>query len=305
MIRITTIVLIIWMTLGSCRILLSRRTSETISNPQAREYYSKAQEVRYKGEDGFQNAIDLLDKADSLEPRNAIIMHERGLVKFNSKLDTEGAFIDLNNSITYSTDEISLQYRYNNRGLCYMEICDIKSACLDWRKSGKLGSYYIDKYCKSCSDTLFQKNSDTNIEVDFKLIDGITKITSTHNLPSMTECKAEITVRNINNEDLKIVGSSLDYGLPEDSCSLYLEAQSQNGEKFIFFKNSTYTYYPSNKETVIKKGTSYSQEQDITYLYQFPYPGIYKVRVAIRPSNILKGIQKPYYSNWEVLKVEK
>lgn len=306
MIRNAIIVLIIIVTVSSCRILLSRKTSDAINIPQASEYYRKAQEQSYKGKDGFQNAIDLLDKADSIEPKNAIIIHQRGLIKFNSQLDVKGAFVDLNNSIDYSTDERSLMFRYNNRGLCYMDICDIKSACSDWRKAGKSGSSYIDKYCKNCSDTLFQSNIDEKIEVVLSLIDEKTKILSTHNSPAMSECKSKITIKNINNEvDLKIFGSRLDYGLPEDSCSLYLEAQFQNGEKFIFFTNSNYSYYPTNKVTEIKKGDAYSQEQNITYLHQFPYSGIYKVRVAIRPSKVLKGIETTYYSNWETLRVEK
>lgn len=305
MIRNAIIVLTIIVTVSSCGISLSRKSSDTINNPQAREYYRIAQEQSYKGKDGFQNAIDLLDKADSIEPKNAVIIHERGLIKFNSHIDVKGAFVDLDNSIAYSTDERSLQYRYNNRGLCYMQICDIKSACADWLKAGKSGSSYIDKYCNNCSDSLFQSNRDKKIEVVLDLIDKNTKILSTHNSPAMSECKSKITIKNINNEkDLKILGSSLDYGLPEDSCSLYLEAQFENGEKFIFFTNSTYAYYPTKKVTEIKKGDEYSQEQNITYLYQFPYSGIYKIRVAIRPSKVLKGIETTYYSNWETLKVE-
>lgn len=302
--RNAIIVLIILVTVSSCRILLSRKTSDRINNPQALKYYRKALDLSYNGYDGFINAIDLLNKADSLEPRNALIIHERGLIKFNSQLDVKGAFVDLNNSIIYSTDERSLSSRYNNLGVCYMDICDIRSACTNWRKAGKSGNSFIEKFGKNCSDTIFQSNNDGKIDVIFNLIDRDTKIISTHNSPSMSDCKASITVRNVNNEDLKIFGASLDYGFPEDSSSLYLEAQLQNGEKFIFFTNATYSYYLTNKEIVIKKGDSYSQKQNITFLHQFPYPGIYKVRVAIRPTNILKGLDTTYYSNWEILRVK-
>lgn len=148
MTRKATVVLIIIIAISSCRILLSRKTSDAIKSPQALEYYSQAQEHSTKGKVGFQNAIDLLNKADSLEPKNAIILHERGLIKFNSKIDIEGAFNDLQLSIDYSTDERDKLIRYNNRGICYMEINKMDKACEDWARSGKHGESYIEKYCK-------------------------------------------------------------------------------------------------------------------------------------------------------------
>ncbi|SFT81403.1 hypothetical protein SAMN05216474_2490 [Lishizhenia tianjinensis] len=147
MTRKVIILLIIIVAISSCRLLLSRKTSDAIKNPQALEYYIQAQEQSAKGKVGFQNAINLLNKADSLEPKNAIILHERGLTKFNSKIDIDGSFIDLQLSINYSTDEKDKLIRYNNRGICYMEINKMDKACEDWARSGKYGESYTEKYC--------------------------------------------------------------------------------------------------------------------------------------------------------------
>jgi hypothetical protein len=88
-----------------------------------------------------------LNEADIIEPNNAMILHERGLIKIHSQLDVEGGFEDLQKSIDFSKDEKGKQIRYNNRGLSYMGIGDMEKACEDWTKAGKAGKYYIKEYC--------------------------------------------------------------------------------------------------------------------------------------------------------------
>jgi len=233
-----------------------------------------------------------------------MILQERGLLKFNANMDVKSAFVDLGNSILYTKEQKSIGYRYLNRGLCYMGICDIKSACDDWKNAGEWGLYYVDKYCKQCSDTLFGTNSDERIELHLDLVDTVARILSTHNSPSMTECFANITLKNNSVEDLGIYGAFLDYGLYGDSSSLFLEAQDQFGKKFIFFTQAMFSYYGMDNVVLIEKGQTFQQEENITQSHQFPYAGVYMVRVAVRPTSTLRGIDKTYYSNWEALVVE-
>lgn len=137
--------LIIILAFNSCRIFLSHKTADAIKSPEALNLYRKAQEEGAKGSIGFEKAIELLNKADSIEPQNAIILHERGLIKIRSKIDINGGFEDLQKSIDYSKDERDKIIRYNNRGISYMQIGEMDKACKDWSKAGN--RYYMERYC--------------------------------------------------------------------------------------------------------------------------------------------------------------
>ncbi|MFM1999122.1 MAG: hypothetical protein RL204_1069 [Bacteroidota bacterium] len=302
--KLLIVYLITVVILSSCGLLIIGKSSDAINNPKAREYFRAASDLQKTGGSGFQEAKIYLDSADILEPNNAMILHERGLLKFNANMDVKSAFVDLGNSILYTKEQKSIGYRYLNRGLCYMEICDVKSACDDWKKAGELGLYYVDKYCKQCSDTIFGTNSDERIELHLDLVDTVARILSTHNSPSMTECLANINLKNNNVEDLGIYGAFLDYGLSGDSSSMFLEAQDQFGKKFIFFTQAKWSSNCLDNIVLVEKGQTFQQEENITQLHQFSYTGVYKVRVAIRPTSTLRGIDKTYYSNWETLVVE-
>ena len=133
--------------LNSCSTIFGQNNPDAIKNEQALKSYSQAQEEDAKGSTGFTKAIELLNEADKIEPHNAMILHERGLIKIHSQLDVEGGFEDLQKSIDFSKDEKGKEIRYNNRGLSYMEIGDMEKACEDWTKAGKDGKYYIKEYC--------------------------------------------------------------------------------------------------------------------------------------------------------------
>ena len=139
--------IIIAIGLLSCGEASSQNTAETIVNPQAMKLYSQAIEESSKGSAGFKKAIELLNRADQLEPKNAIILHERGLIKINSRIDREGGFEDLQASIDYSKNEKDKLIRYHNRGISYMEMGEMEKACEDWSRARKEGEYYIEKYC--------------------------------------------------------------------------------------------------------------------------------------------------------------
>lgn len=296
--------LIVVITLSSCGLLIIGKSSEAINNSKAREFFRTARDLQKTGGSGFQEAKIYLDSADILEPNNPMILHERGLLKFNANMDVKSAFVDLGNSILYTKEQKSIGYRNLNRGICYMEICDIKSACDDWKNAGELGLYYVGNYCKQCSDTLFEKNKDERVELHLDLVDSVTRILSTHNSPDMTECFANISLKNNSVDNLGIYGAFLDYGLYGDSGSLYLEAQDQFGKKFIFFTQVKLNYSCQDNVVLVEKGQTFLQKENITKSHQFPYSGIYQIRVAVRPTTTLRGIDKTYYSNWETLVVE-
>lgn len=136
------------MGLVSCSQFYNQMNADAIVNDQAIKLYQEAQEEGDKGAKGFQKAIDLLDKANQIEPKNAMILHERGLIKIHSRIDIDGGFVDLKKSIDFSKDNKGRQIRYNNRALCYLEIDDTVKACDDWSKAGHEGKEYMEKYCK-------------------------------------------------------------------------------------------------------------------------------------------------------------
>lgn len=120
---------------------------EKIQNPLALSYFQKAQNEFSIGKSGFIKALIYIQKANQLEPNNPIILHESGLIKFDTKLDIKGAFSDLESSIKLSKNDNLRSTRYLNRGLCYFENGELSKACNDWSKSGQEGEYYLKKYC--------------------------------------------------------------------------------------------------------------------------------------------------------------
>lgn len=135
------------LSINSCALIFGHSDADSIRNKQAVMLYRQAQEEDAKGSVGFKKAIELLDQADKIEPENAMILHERGMIKIHSNIDVEGGFEDLEKSIEFSKDENGKQIRYNNRGITYMENGNMEKACEDWTKSGKHGEYYIKEYC--------------------------------------------------------------------------------------------------------------------------------------------------------------
>jgi tetratricopeptide (TPR) repeat protein len=133
---------------NSCSLIFGQDNPDAIKNQQALKLYSQAQEESAKGSAGFKKAIELLNEADKIEPQNAMILHERGLIKIDAHLDIEGGLKDLQRSIDFSKDEKGKQIRYLNRGLTYMDLDEMEKACEDWSKAGEEGKEYIKEYCK-------------------------------------------------------------------------------------------------------------------------------------------------------------
>jgi tetratricopeptide (TPR) repeat protein len=285
-------------------VLNSYSQSESFKTKEAFSFYKQAEFELNRGEKGFRKSLELYDKADKVEPNNPIILYARGEAKFKSKLDFESAFEDLQRSIELSTDKKLLQIRYNNRALYFMYIYDIESACEDWKKAGQYGTNYLKKYCNYNSNEPFGKNPDNNIELKLNLINKSAKILSTHNPASMSDCYAKISMQNKGKETIEINGGSLFFGHEKSNFSLYLEAEF-NGKRFVFFSYGEFEIYGPDKVTIVKEKETITDEILITEQHHFPYAGTYKIRVVLRPSTQIKGLNKTYYSNWEKLVIEK
>jgi hypothetical protein len=278
---------------------------ESIKDPRAKKLLQEANELNYNGPVDFRKMIALLDEADSLEPQNPIILSERGRAKLNSKLDVDGAFADFNHAIGYSLDQKMLEIRYHNLGLSYMELGDITAACENWHKAGNNAQRYIEQYCDQPFDTVIRNNTDSTLVLLLKLDQPTARITSSHNSPEMSSCNARLTLRNTAYQQLTIVGNNLDYGLENSNSALYLEAISEDGKKFCFFTEIDSHIYSGDNDTKLSAGEVYNQEVDLTFVHQFPYAGTYKVRVVLRPSKNVKGLEQTVYSNWETLVIVK
>ena len=278
-------------------------TKDKIHSKTARQKYNEAQKYKMHGSVDYQKSINLLDEADQIEPNNPIILSDRGRTKLNSKIDVDGAFNDMEKAVSLYESDFSREIAYNNLALSYMEICDIKSACVNWKKAGDLGNQYIEKYCDFDSLATIGTNDDDNLVLKLKLIDSTAKIISTHNPANMSNCYAQLSVKNNEIPKIKILKNNLDYGLKSDSSSLFMEALDSKGEPVIFFTSSRYSTYSPHSDKILIPGDSVSKEINITRLHQFFEPGHYKVRIGLRPSNNILGLQKTYYSNWEELKI--
>lgn len=278
---------------------------EKINNKEAFELFQEAQELQYKGPVDFKRIIYCFNKADSLEPHNPIILGERASAKFNSQLDVEGAFVDMKEAILYSLDQKSLEARYNNIGLSYMEICDIASACESWKKAGNYGVKYISQYCDQPFDTIIHDNPDSSLVLTLKLTQSTATIQQTHNPAEMSSCNAELEIKNVSHPTQIVVNDNLNFNLESSESDLYLEAISADGKKFRFFSNTEYYFYSSNETTTLNSGAVYLKEINLTEAHHFPYPGKYKVRIVLRPSDNLTGLKNIYYSNWEELTIVK
>lgn len=200
---------------------------EKIQNPEVLKLYQSADELLFTGPVDFQKIINLLNTADSLEPKNPIILQARGDAKLNSRLDIEGAFLDFDQAILYSLDQQSLEIRYHNRGLSYLDMSDVTKACEDWHRAGTSGINYIEQYCHLAFDSIIHQNSDTTIKLQIKLKTDTTFITSSHNSPEMSSCDLELLVKNINHPTITIKDDLLDFGLENGQS---VGSRSKTGE---------------------------------------------------------------------------
>lgn len=139
----TILFLSILIVIQSCDI--TYKSSELFQDKESEELFKQAQSYQNKGQ--LDSALVYFDKADSLAPNTALILHERGLLKSNiGKYDD--ALCDINKSIELTTDQRHKEIRISNRALIHMEMGNMTEACDDWRNSGKWGKSYIEKYCE-------------------------------------------------------------------------------------------------------------------------------------------------------------
>lgn len=276
---------------------------ETIKNEEAAMCYRESFAYLKEGNIIVPRAIFLLNKADSLEPDNAMILNERGLTKFNFQQDVEGAIRDFTRSIELTTDQKLKENRYNNRGLCYLALGDIESACKDFNRSGEEGVSYMKQYCQRSFTSKIESNPNSDILISLDIKNPNTSIRSTYRPNEMSPMLALINIKNVNHAPLYVSNSNFDYGLETGESTLYLEAMDAKGTKFDFYSESNYIVFSEREDLVLKSGDQYEFEQDLMTLHHFPYPGKYRVRVAMRPSVNTKGLEETYYSNWVEIEV--
>jgi|GEM_PF-2278264 len=278
---------------------------EKIRNPEALKLFEAAEELLYNGPVNFAKMISLLDQADDLEPQNPIILDARGSAKFDSQLDVDGAFADFDNAIAYSLDQNVLELRYYNLGLAFLSRGDLTTACEHWQKAGHHGLEYIEEYCAQPFDTVIHANPDSNLVLTLKTDEPTARIVKSHNSPEMSSCYAQLTIRNAGHAPLTISDDQLDYGLESSDRTLCLEAISEDGKKFRFFTETESYTFGAEKSKKLTVGEEYSKKINLTQLHQFPYPGSYQVRIVLRSSKNLRGLQNTYYSNWQTLVIVK
>ena len=121
----------------------------------------------------------------------------------------------------------------------------------------------------------------------------------------MSTCSLDLLIENINHRVIIIKNDLLDFGLENNQSTLYLEAISEDGKKFNFYRDGSYEEFSTDKDVKLNGGSSTTKQIRITDLYHFPYEGNYQIRIVLRPSNNVKGLEKNYYSNWEKLTVIK
>jgi len=128
---------------NSCRVKHS--SNELFNNEISTKYFQKAQDLIIANK--RDSALIYFNKADSIAPNTAIILHERGLLK-SHLTSFEDALVDINKSIELTTDEKQKQIRIANRGNIYMEMGNKDKACEDWHNAGKWGKSSIKKFCE-------------------------------------------------------------------------------------------------------------------------------------------------------------
>ncbi len=271
---------------------------EKINNPEALKLRNEVEELMYDGIKSYNSIKEKLNLANFLEPNNPILLEVKARVIMDYELDVDSAFIYLNNSIKYSQDQISIERRYHNLGVCYMDIGDISNACKSWVKGGEDSKQYIVEHCKEKLDTVIHENIDDKLVLNLKLEKDTVSITHPHNPTYMESCNSSLLIKNISHPDIEIKDNLLTYGVEGTSVNLYLEAISENGEKFIFFNDEISTSTNENKNFNLKAGAQKDESIDITSLHHFPYAGKYRVRIVFQPSNGVKGLSNKYYSNW-------
>lgn len=279
----------------------SEERKEKISDPEASRLVKEAEELEYKGPVDFEKMIEILNKANQLEPNNPIILDALGNAKFNSKIDVEGALIDFQNAIAYSQDQRALEFRHHNLGLSFMGMGDIEKACKEWKNAGQTGASYREQHCEQPFDTTIYQSPDQALILNLKLGKDTAFIVSSHNPPAMSDCYAKLIIENKELQKLTIRDNSLRFCLENSGTELYLEAISADGRKFHFFTETEISFFGDGKDLIIAPKENYTKLINLTQFHQFPNPGTYRVRVAIRPTKNISGLNKTYYSNWETL----
>ncbi len=188
---------------------------EKIRNKETLNLYHEALDLWYKDPVDYDKMISLLNKADSLEPNNPIILDARGNARFNSKLDVEGGMDDFQKAIDYSMDQKNLAIRHHNRAMIYFELGKPDLACEDWIKGGENSTFFIDEYCNRSIDTTINPNIDQKVLFTMtSKRDTIVIQPEDLDLESYMPftCYAELTIQNKSNNAITFATGAINLG---------------------------------------------------------------------------------------------
>ena len=121
---------------------------ENFESEETIKLYEKG--IRLSESGKLNEGADILREAIELEPNNALLHHERGLILSDLKGNIEEAFLELDLSIELTDDKKTKMIRIENRGLTHLGAGNMEKACNDFHIAKEHGNcqQYIDEHCK-------------------------------------------------------------------------------------------------------------------------------------------------------------
>lgn len=115
------------------------------SEERVNTYIGQADQLGAMGK--WLDAIEMMNKADSIKPGDMSILHLRGTLKGRLG-DYSGAVEDLNRSIGLCTVEKQCRILHLARAKVHEGAGHLDLACEDWKLAGGLADFEIKQYCK-------------------------------------------------------------------------------------------------------------------------------------------------------------
>lgn len=111
-----------------------------------RMYVGRADEYGSKGQ--WKDALDMMNKADSLQPGDMSTLQLRATIKGYAG-DLAGAVEDLDRAIDLCKVEKQCRHLYMSRAGMHKAAGHMDLACRDWKLAGDLGSLNYKEHCST------------------------------------------------------------------------------------------------------------------------------------------------------------
>lgn len=111
-----------------------------------RMYEGRADEYGSQGQ--WKDALDMMNKADSLQPGDMSILQLRASIKGHAG-DIVGAVEDLDRAIDLCKVERQCRHLYMSRANLHKEAGQMDLACRDWKLAGDLGVPDYEEHCST------------------------------------------------------------------------------------------------------------------------------------------------------------